>query len=256
MATNETLNSFIDKFNEDHEVFAGIKPLSDDIDYVEFVDESDFNKENFAKGLHIYRAFLIKKDKKYVGIIQDTYNDLHIYLKEEYRKKTSLIESLNDVVIPFILRKRDKIEVSFINEKVEEYFLKNLKGIKSIGYSIAEIIRADKVRLDIPEDKDRMSKLVKIDAEVYKIKNLFREFINKAPNKKAVKYLVGEDFISESEYNFLTADEKKNYSLEEFLKDRELLNPILKKKNFCCSLTNFYAGEEAEKKLKKFIKEL
>lgn len=256
MATNEKLSSFIDSFNNGYESFSAIRPLSSDVDYVEFVEDTDFDKENFDKSVNWYSAYLIKLKNKYVGIIQDGGKDLHIYVKEDFRKKSNLITHLNDVIIPYILRKKDKQIVTFVNEKVEEYFLNNLKGIKSTGLMEAEIVRLDKPRLDLPEDKERKSRIVKIDAEIYKIKNNFRELINKATNKKAMKYLIGEDFISKGEYAFLTPEEKKNYSLEDFLKDREIVNPIIKKKSFCCAATYLYAGEEAEKKLRKFIKEL
>ena len=120
----------------------------------------------------------------------------------------------------------------------------------------AVIKRVDKPRLDIPEDLDRTSKIGQIDKGVYNLKNKFRELLNKTSNKKAMRYLIGEDHLSKSEYNFLTHEEKKNYSLEDYLNDMEVVNPLIKQKSFFCKATRLYSGEEAEKKLRKFIKEL
>lgn len=78
-----------------------------------------------------YDFYLIKgidtKDK-YVGIIYDMDDDLHIVITKEYRGQGYLKDTLCKAILPFMYRWRNKKEqeLTFEHEKVRNYFIEEL----------------------------------------------------------------------------------------------------------------------------------
>lgn len=75
-----------------------------------------------------------KHELKYVGIIYDMINDLHIFITPEFRGKQYLHSILNSSLFPFLscYKDREKQRLSFENSKIKDYFIREFH-FESIG---------------------------------------------------------------------------------------------------------------------------
>lgn len=83
-----------------------------------------------------HRFFFVKADgDEYVGAVQDGgVSDLHVYLKEKYRKRNILVAALDDVIFPWLAQKdgRSEQRLTFQEPKVKRHFTGRL-GFRSTG---------------------------------------------------------------------------------------------------------------------------
>lgn len=84
-----------------------------------------------------YDHFLIKKDKKYVGIVMGGSCELHWYLKPDYRGKGLMTKALNKYIIPNLLATAESVTIS-INEGDTLYFQQSYKLALRVGFKITK----------------------------------------------------------------------------------------------------------------------
>lgn len=231
MATNEDLNKIINAYNKCESKWTIKISLSGYIDYITFLETKEMKLNSEINYVDFNNYFLLKMNNKYVGIIQDMENDLHIYIKKSYRKKTNLIEELNNTIIPFLLNKREAQKLTFINEKVEQYFLSSLHNIKKVS-DLKAIIENSYINYEYKEYIFNINEFEKFKNIVIKSIQLKRK-INKFFDNKKARWLCRESFISDNDYFLLSDDEKIDFTYEEF-------QFIQKEFNYMKKLSKFY----------------
>jgi hypothetical protein len=82
--------------------------------------------------------FIKNEDGVYIAAVLDMHSDLHVYVKNEYRKKGYLSSAVNEVILPHIGRTgRKKQVVTFENPEIGEYCVRNW-GFSLVSESSAE----------------------------------------------------------------------------------------------------------------------
>lgn len=147
--TNTTLEKIIDNVNQNKYMEIQYAIISID----KKVDLYNINEDNCIEqnGKNFYDFYLIKGNNsslKYVGIIFDMVGDLHIFIKEEFRGKGYLQNTLNTSILPFLAyyKNRDKQDLTFEDETIKQYFIDKL-GFMDNGY-----LSATKYISDLSED--------------------------------------------------------------------------------------------------------
>ena len=124
--THETLNKILKYINENvyMDTQYAIYYINDDVDLININATHciELNLMNF------YDFYLIKgvntKDK-YVGIVFDMGDDLHIFIDGKYRKQRYLHKTLVPTILPFIknYKKKDLQYLSFESNIIKKYFI-------------------------------------------------------------------------------------------------------------------------------------
>jgi len=136
--TNETLNQILNNINNEiyKEIDYAIRSISSDVDLINInaINCIELNFNNF------YDFYLLKGNNtkdKYIGIILDMENDLHILINKEYRGHKYLQKTLIPTILPFIAyyKERSIQYLTFESSKVEEYF------IKEFGFKKTDTLR-------------------------------------------------------------------------------------------------------------------
>ncbi len=237
MATNAELSKKINDFNKNRNNKSSIKiSLSPNTDFIKNCHPKFLTpKSAYYLKDKLLDYFLIKKDGKYVGIVYDGFSDLHIYIKQQYRGQTVLIKELNEVIIPYLLINRDEQNMTFINKKVETYFLKHLKNITSNGVRSAVIVKNKEPIFNVSQTyrtfTEKEFKLFKIRALV--VLRERRKLYNYCDKNLGTKWLIRQTYITDSDFDFLREEERKTVT-------QEIFNSIQTKINYTSSLETFY----------------
>jgi len=125
--TNEDIESLIDSLNRnefsDH-IFRS--RISDQVDYAKvWTEEPKGNMTNEGS----YSFYFIKNSEgTYVAAVADMCSDLHVFVKDEYRKKGHLCSAMNEVILPHIsLTGRVKQVITFEDPSIGKSCVKNWK---------------------------------------------------------------------------------------------------------------------------------
>ncbi len=135
--TNETIERLIDALNahkmRDRIFRASLSPA------VEYAKVWLHEPKGVAEDERSYEFFFIKNVTGiYVAAVFDAYNDLHVFVKEEYRKKGHLARAMNEVIFPYLYQSgRGMQEVTFKDPCVGSYCAKNW-GFTIISDSFAK----------------------------------------------------------------------------------------------------------------------
>lgn len=123
--THDDIESYIDSLNQNNfGSFIFRSKLSDNVDYAKvWPDEPRGDISNEGS----YDFYFVKNDKGvYVAAVADMYSDLHVFVKEEHRKKGYLSKAINESILPHICSKgRKKQVVTFEDPLIGEYVVKN-----------------------------------------------------------------------------------------------------------------------------------
>ena len=120
------------KFSENEVVF--VKKLSESVDFALIWDELP-NDNNEISNWTPDEYFLIKNGKQFVGVVYDMTSDLHWYLKEEFRKKGLLSKNLNEIIIPYLFRNRNKQRITIDKTQIgEENYNNSLNVAQRAGF--------------------------------------------------------------------------------------------------------------------------
>jgi len=135
--TNETIERLIDALNahkmRDRIFRTSLSPA------VEYAKVWLHEPKGVAGNERSYEFFFIKNETGiYVAAVLDAYNDLHVFVKEEYRRKGHLARAMNEVIFPYLYQNgRGMQEVTFEDPCVGSYCAKNW-GFTIISDSSAE----------------------------------------------------------------------------------------------------------------------
>lgn len=118
-----------------------IRPLSESVEYAKFWDEEPLTQLKKYSCYIPYRCYLIKDDgKNYVGIVLDMSQDLHWYVKKEYRGKGYLTKSLNEIILPHLLDIREEQQITISkNEIGVQIFGASEKVAISCGFKLFKV---------------------------------------------------------------------------------------------------------------------
>lgn len=139
--TNKDLNKFINILNR--------KKVYDK--KVKIQIKETINKENVFWGTIFYEKkspfckdnyYFIKNKNKFVGIIQDRGNDLHWYLKKEYRGQGIMTTALKNYILPHILKNKKEQIITTDSREEQCLFEKSNNLALKIGFKkISEEIK-------------------------------------------------------------------------------------------------------------------
>jgi len=136
--TDNEIENYIDLLNNNEFsdfIFRSI--LSEYVDFAKvWAKEPQGNVANEGS----YDFYFIKNnDHKYVAAVFDMHSDLHVFVKQEYRKKGHLSRAINEAILPHLASiGRENQIVTFNDPSTGEYCVKNW-GFILLDQSTAEI---------------------------------------------------------------------------------------------------------------------
>ena len=254
MASNECLNELLNKLNKGTQFKNSILVhLSNDVDYVKICEKKHLElkaltKKNInSQSMILDSYYLVKKNGLYVGLVYDMVGDLHFFVKRKFRGACDFSYHLNKTIFPHIFTKRDKQDMSFINEKVATHYFKHVPGLVRTGPLDAELPATASTRYDLAksyrlftEEEFALFKKRKHIAD----NAPFRLYDSvKAKNPKAT-WVLNETTISLSDWDMFSEDEKVNFTKEDFLTVMAKHNYYNNLNKFCREQLELLYGEE------------
>jgi len=115
--TENYLNHLINRLNKGFLNDIYIRPLSKSVDFAKiFTEKLKMSDKLRTSDLIPYKLYCIKNDEnKYVAIVLDMNNDLHWFVKKQYRKQGFLTKALNDTILQHLAldeREQQRITIS------------------------------------------------------------------------------------------------------------------------------------------------
>ncbi len=136
--TNESIERYIDSLNQNEfSSFIFRSMLSDKVDFAKvWAEEPKGNMGNEGS----YDFYFIKNENGvYVAAVLDMGNDLHVFVKNEHRKKGHLSLAMKNIIFPHIASTgRKKQIITFKAPSIGEYCVRNL-GFSLVSEGSAEI---------------------------------------------------------------------------------------------------------------------
>lgn len=142
--TNETLSDILNNVNKSSyslDSCACIQ-ISENVDLININEQNciELNSKTF------YDFYLLKNEgqaeKKYTGIILDMTSDLHIFILEEFRGQGHLTSTLNQTILPFLAKYKNREHqlLTFESKEVKEYFINNFDFTENGNLSVTKDI--------------------------------------------------------------------------------------------------------------------
>ena len=123
--THDTIEELIDALNRGkrgNRIF--LAHLSDNVDFAKVWLEDPVGG---VASEGSYNFFFIKnEDALYIGAVLDMDNDLHVFVKESFRKRGYLTSAINEVILPKLYQSgREKQRVTFEDPNFADYCVRN-----------------------------------------------------------------------------------------------------------------------------------
>jgi RimJ/RimL family protein N-acetyltransferase len=119
--TNNKLNYYINFYNKEKSTPSYIDDVIDII--------------QICKDKQIDKIYLIKKDGTYIGAVYDMgVNDLHAYMKKDYRKKGYMSNALKNHILPYLFsRGREYQHITYYSDNISAKYSALKIGFIEVG---------------------------------------------------------------------------------------------------------------------------